>query len=129
MVHNSLTDSLVPFVPATGGRRVLWYTCGPTVYDSCHMGHARAYLTFDILRRIMEDYFRCLLLSPPPPPPPPTAYRLSPPSLPSPLALRRRCPAPSAWYRCIASSSPVGAGRPRGAAGSPGWFRPLARQG
>lgn len=33
------------------------YTCGPTVYDSCHMGHARAYLTFDILRRIIEDYF------------------------------------------------------------------------
>ena len=26
-------------------------------YDACHMGHARAYLTFDILRRIMEDYF------------------------------------------------------------------------
>jgi hypothetical protein len=36
---------------------VLWYTCGPTVYDYCHMGHARAYLTFDILRRIVEDYF------------------------------------------------------------------------
>jgi len=44
------------FVPASGNR-VLWYTCGPTVYDACHMGHARAYLTLDILRRIMEDYF------------------------------------------------------------------------
>jgi cysteinyl-tRNA synthetase len=40
------------------GQRVTWYTCGPTVYDVCHMGHARAYLTFDILRRILEDYFR-----------------------------------------------------------------------
>jgi len=58
-VHNTLTDQSdpVPFVPGRG-RRVLWYTCGPTVYDACHMGHARAYLTFDILRRIIEDYFR-----------------------------------------------------------------------
>jgi cysteinyl-tRNA synthetase len=50
------SDELVPFRPAKG-RTVKWYTCGPTVYDACHMGHARAYLTFDILRRIMEDYF------------------------------------------------------------------------
>ena len=54
--NNSLTGRLEPFAPASGNR-VLWYTCGPTVYDSCHMGHARAYLTMDILRRIMEDYF------------------------------------------------------------------------
>ena len=47
---------LAPFVPASGNR-VLWYTCGPTVYDKCHMGHARAYLTFDILRSILENYF------------------------------------------------------------------------
>lgn len=39
-VHNSLTRSVVPFVPIQG-RRVLWYMCGPTVYDSSHMGHAR----------------------------------------------------------------------------------------
>lgn len=32
------------------GKKVLWYTCGPTVYDVAHMGHARAYLTFDILQ-------------------------------------------------------------------------------
>eukprot|EP00051_Salpingoeca_urceolata_P028443 m.486900 g.486900 ORF g.486900 m.486900 type:complete len:825 (-) comp24665_c0_seq1:170-2644(-) len=56
-----VNNSLIPgepviFIPGHGNR-VLWYTCGPTVYDSCHMGHARAYLTFDILRRIMEDYF------------------------------------------------------------------------
>ena len=56
MVNNSLTGRLEPF-KCQKGRKVLWYTCGPTVYDSCHMGHARAYLTFDILRRIMEDYF------------------------------------------------------------------------
>jgi len=56
MVNNSLTGTLEPFRPANGNQ-VLWYTCGPTVYDACHMGHARAYLTLDILRRIMEDWF------------------------------------------------------------------------
>ena len=39
------------------GRRVLWYSCGPTVYDASHMGHARSYISFDILRRILRDYF------------------------------------------------------------------------
>ncbi|KHJ81502.1 hypothetical protein OESDEN_18812 [Oesophagostomum dentatum] len=36
---------------------VKWYICGPTVYDSSHMGHARAYLSMDILRRVMTSYF------------------------------------------------------------------------
>ena len=31
--------------------------CGPTVYDSAHLGHARTYLSFDILRRILTKYF------------------------------------------------------------------------
>ena len=34
-----------------------WYICGPTVYDSSHLGHARNYVSFDILRRVLEDYF------------------------------------------------------------------------
>jgi cysteinyl-tRNA synthetase len=55
-VHNSITDDMDVFRPRVG-RTVTWYICGPTVYDACHMGHARAYLTFDILRRVMEDYF------------------------------------------------------------------------
>lgn len=55
MMRNSLTDQLEEFVPHEGNK-VSWYTCGPTVYNVCHMGHARAYLTFDILRRIMADY-------------------------------------------------------------------------
>ena len=34
-----------------------FYICGPTVYALSHLGHARAYLTFDIVRRVLEDYF------------------------------------------------------------------------
>jgi cysteinyl-tRNA synthetase len=56
VVNNTLTGDKQPFVPRKG-RRVTWYTCGPTVYDSSHMGHARAYVTFDILRRVMTQYF------------------------------------------------------------------------
>jgi len=34
------------------------YICGPTVYDSAHLGHARAYVTFDIISRLLSDYFK-----------------------------------------------------------------------
>ncbi|KAL4078187.1 tRNA synthetases class I (C) catalytic domain-containing protein [Scleroderma yunnanense] len=55
-IYNSLTKSKTEFVPRNG-RIVKWYNCGPTVYDASHMGHARNYVTQDILRRIMSDYF------------------------------------------------------------------------
>ncbi|KAL0956831.1 hypothetical protein HGRIS_002942 [Hohenbuehelia grisea] len=55
-VYNSLTRTKTEFVPRNG-RHVTWYNCGPTVYDASHMGHARNYVTQDILRRIMSDYF------------------------------------------------------------------------
>lgn len=59
MLYNSLVDKKTAFVPAggQGSRNITWYACGPTVYDSAHMGHARNYVTFDIVRRILEDYF------------------------------------------------------------------------
>ena len=50
--HNNQDD----FVPADPNQ-VTWYQCGPTVYDESHMGHARTYVSFDILRRILTDYF------------------------------------------------------------------------
>lgn len=37
--------------------QITWYCCGPTVYDESHIGHARTYLSQDIIRRILEDYF------------------------------------------------------------------------
>ncbi|CAN0110178.1 unnamed protein product [Ascophyllum nodosum] len=55
-VYNSLTRTKNRFVPKDP-HRVLWYMCGPTVYAESHMGHARTYLHFDILRRIMTDFF------------------------------------------------------------------------
>lgn len=58
-LYNSLVDDKVPFVPAAGAgsKQISWYACGPTVYDSAHMGHARNYVTFDVIRRVLEDYF------------------------------------------------------------------------
>uniref|UniRef100_A0A224YWL0 cysteine--tRNA ligase n=1 Tax=Rhipicephalus zambeziensis TaxID=60191 RepID=A0A224YWL0_9ACAR len=55
-LYNSLTRSKEVFVPQNANR-VLWYSCGPTVYDASHMGHARSYISFDILRRVLTDYF------------------------------------------------------------------------
>nr|pir protein Y23H5A.1 [imported] - Caenorhabditis elegans [Caenorhabditis elegans] len=55
-VYNSLTRQKEVFVPNEGAR-VGWYICGPTVNDSSHMGHARSYLSLDILRRVFRDYF------------------------------------------------------------------------
>lgn len=55
-IYNSLTKTKTDFVPRNG-RLVKWYNCGPTVYDASHMGHARNYVTQDVLRRILVDYF------------------------------------------------------------------------
>jgi cysteinyl-tRNA synthetase len=56
-VNNSLKlGSLEEFVP-NEGKLVRWYTCGPTVYDQAHFGHARNYVTFDIIQRIFREYF------------------------------------------------------------------------
>lgn len=46
----------MPFVPITKGK-VSWYACGPTVYDQSHLGHARNYVSTDIIRRILTYYF------------------------------------------------------------------------
>jgi cysteinyl-tRNA synthetase len=56
-IFNTLTKSKVPFIPSLPSGRVTWYSCGPTVYDAAHIGHARNYVTFDIIRRIFQNYF------------------------------------------------------------------------
>ncbi|MCE2909651.1 MAG: cysteine--tRNA ligase [Burkholderiaceae bacterium] len=49
-IHNTLTRRLEPFEPLQPGQ-VRMYVCGITVYDQCHMGHARTNLTFDVVAR------------------------------------------------------------------------------
>jgi cysteinyl-tRNA synthetase len=56
-IMNSLTRAKDPFITMDGSKRVRWYMCGPTVYAPSHMGHARTYLGFDIIRRILQDFF------------------------------------------------------------------------
>ncbi len=57
-VYNSFSRRLEDFQPIDpNGRQVKWYSCGPTVYDASHMGHARSYISFDILRRVLANYF------------------------------------------------------------------------
>jgi len=47
---NTLTRTCEPFEPLQPGR-VSIYCCGVTVYDLCHLGHARSYIVWDVLRR------------------------------------------------------------------------------
>jgi len=52
-VYNTLTREKEDFVPIHGNR-VGMYVCGPTVYDYSHIGHARSYVAFDVIRRYLE---------------------------------------------------------------------------
>jgi cysteinyl-tRNA synthetase len=52
-VHNTASGELEEFRPIHGNR-VHMYVCGPTVYDFCHIGHARSYVAFDTIRRYLE---------------------------------------------------------------------------
>ena len=49
-IHNTLTRRLENFVPLEPGH-VRMYVCGITVYDLCHLGHARFVLAFDMVYR------------------------------------------------------------------------------
>ena len=51
--YNSLTNQKEDFVPIREGEVGL-YVCGMTVYDNCHLGHARAMMAFDILARYLR---------------------------------------------------------------------------
>ena len=51
-IFNTLTNQKEPFVPITPPRVGL-YVCGVTVYDECHVGHARSAVVFDVLRRYL----------------------------------------------------------------------------
>ncbi len=56
-IYNTLTKSKETFEPVVPGQ-VRIYVCGPTVYDSCHVGHARSVVVFDVVVRYLRtmDY-------------------------------------------------------------------------
>ncbi|CAM4384677.1 probable cysteine--tRNA ligase, mitochondrial isoform X1 [Lepidochelys kempii] len=54
--YNSLSRSREPLILANAGVAT-WYSCGPTVYDHAHLGHACSYVRFDIIRRIITKVF------------------------------------------------------------------------
>jgi cysteinyl-tRNA synthetase len=52
-VYNTLTRRKEEFRPLTPGR-VRLYVCGPTVYDHAHIGHAKTYVSFDVIVRYLR---------------------------------------------------------------------------
>jgi cysteinyl-tRNA synthetase len=53
-VYNTLTKKKEEFVPMEEGK-VNMYVCGVTVYDLCHIGHARANIVFDVIYRYLQS--------------------------------------------------------------------------
>ena len=52
-IYNTLTRALEDFVPLESGH-VRMYVCGMTVYDLCHLGHARSMIAFDVVQRWLQ---------------------------------------------------------------------------
>ncbi len=52
-IFNTLTRKKEAFTPLHEGQ-IRMYVCGPTVYDSSHLGHARSIIAFDVIRRYLE---------------------------------------------------------------------------
>ncbi|MDP3699931.1 MAG: cysteine--tRNA ligase [Hylemonella sp.] len=52
-IYNTLSRALEPFSPLETGH-VRMYVCGMTVYDLCHLGHARAMVAFDVVQRWLK---------------------------------------------------------------------------
>ena len=53
-IYSTLSRALVPLVPLEPGH-VRMYVCGMTVYDLCHLGHARSMVAFDVVQRWLKS--------------------------------------------------------------------------
>jgi len=53
-IYNSLTRRKEPFQPIEPGKARM-YVCGMTVYDYCHLGHARVMVVFDVIARHLRQ--------------------------------------------------------------------------
>jgi cysteinyl-tRNA synthetase len=51
-LYNTITRKKEEFIPITG-KNVNMYVCGITPYNHCHIGHARCYVVFDVIRRYL----------------------------------------------------------------------------
>ncbi|MGB0224146.1 MULTISPECIES: cysteine--tRNA ligase [unclassified Marinobacterium] len=52
-LYNTLSKSKQPFTPIEAGK-IRMYVCGVTVYDLCHIGHARVMVSFDVITRYLR---------------------------------------------------------------------------
>ena len=52
-LYNTLSKSKQPFTPIQAGK-IRMYVCGVTVYDFCHIGHARVMVSFDLITRYLR---------------------------------------------------------------------------
>ncbi len=52
-IYNTLTRAVEPFAPIEPGH-VRMYVCGMTIYDLCHVGHARMMMAFDVIQRWLK---------------------------------------------------------------------------
>ena len=52
-IYNTYSQKTEEFIPLEGNK-VKMYVCGPTVYDNAHLGHARCYITWDVLYRYLK---------------------------------------------------------------------------
>jgi cysteinyl-tRNA synthetase len=52
-IHNTLSRKKEEFIPQDSAQ-VKMYTCGVTVYDDCHIGHARSLYIFDVMKRYLK---------------------------------------------------------------------------
>ena len=52
-IYNTLSNKIEEFKPVEPNK-VKMYVCGPTVYDNAHLGHARCYITWDVLYRYLK---------------------------------------------------------------------------
>ncbi len=56
-IYNTITRRKEEFIPLQAGI-VKMYVCGVTVYDYCHLGHGRAYVVWDMVRRYLQTKYQ-----------------------------------------------------------------------
>lgn len=61
-IYNCVANQKVPVI-LSDPHVATWYACGPTVYDSAHIGHASCYVKLDIIQRILKSFFNVKLVT------------------------------------------------------------------